>query len=187
MGLTEPPPQVGLVLGLIFIEPSSLPDIPGQFAVFLEDYDIFSLSLPHIDLSRVQTEWKRLMSTIPEPWKLNTDGREFRIGDAIRARGLEAKYPVVLIPGVISTVIICFRPSVFSRADETSSLLPLVEPRVLVNVTRLPRVLPPESVGWLPDDLPSDLQSGEVDVDASFGPRDRPRPRRSKSSSFGRF
>ncbi|KAH9973691.1 Lecithin:cholesterol acyltransferase-domain-containing protein [Lactifluus volemus] len=94
---------LGLVLGLIFIEPSSLPDIPGHFAVFLEDYDIFSLSLPHIDLSRVQTEWKRLISTIPEPWKLNTDGREFQIGDAIRARGLEAKYPVVLIPGVIST------------------------------------------------------------------------------------
>jgi phospholipid:diacylglycerol acyltransferase len=44
------------------------------------------------------------MSTIPEPWKLNTDGREFQVGDAMKARGLEAKYPVVLIPGVISTV-----------------------------------------------------------------------------------
>ncbi|KAI0276276.1 LACT-domain-containing protein [Russula aff. rugulosa BPL654] len=93
---------LGIVLGLIFVEPSSLPDIPGHFAVFLEDYDI-SLSLPQIDLSNVQTEWKRLMSTIPEPWKLNTDGREFQVGDAMKARGLEAKYPVVLIPGVIST------------------------------------------------------------------------------------
>jgi phospholipid:diacylglycerol acyltransferase len=94
---------VGVVLGLVFVEPSSLPDIPGHFAVFLEDYD-FTLSLPQIDLSNVQTEWKRLMSTIPEPWKLNTDGREFQVGDAMKARGLEAKYPVVLIPGVISTV-----------------------------------------------------------------------------------
>ncbi|KAF8496433.1 phospholipid:diacylglycerol acyltransferase [Russula emetica] len=93
---------LGIVLGLIFVEPSSLPDLPGHFAVFLEDYD-FSMSLPQIDLSNVQTEWKRLMSTIPEPWKLNTDGREFQVGDAMKARGLEAKYPVVLIPGVIST------------------------------------------------------------------------------------
>ena len=95
--------SVGIVLGLIFVEPSSLPDIPGHFAIFLEDYDI-SLSLPQIDLSNVQIEWKRLLSTIPEPWKLNTDGREFQVGDAMKARGLEAKYPVVLIPGVISTV-----------------------------------------------------------------------------------
>jgi phospholipid:diacylglycerol acyltransferase len=78
-------------------------DIPGHLAVFLEDYDI-SLSLPQIDVSRVQIEWKRLISTIPEPWKLNTDGREFQVGDAIKARGLEAKYPVVLIPGASSTV-----------------------------------------------------------------------------------
>jgi hypothetical protein len=95
--------KVGVVLGLIFVEPSSLPDIPGHFAIFLEDYDI-SLSVPQIDLSSVQAEWKRLLSTIPEPWKLNTDGREFQVGDAIKARGLEAKHPVVLIPGVISTV-----------------------------------------------------------------------------------
>ncbi|KAH9996664.1 Lecithin:cholesterol acyltransferase-domain-containing protein [Russula compacta] len=93
---------LGVVLGLIFVEPSSLPDIPGHFSVFLEDYDI-SLSLPQIDLSHVQAEWKRLISTIPEPWKLNTDGREFQVGDAIKARGLEANHPVVLIPGVIST------------------------------------------------------------------------------------
>ena len=94
---------VGVVLGLVFVEPSNLPDIPGHVAVLLEDYDI-SLSLPQIDLSRVQAEWKRLISTIPEPWKLNTDGREFRVGDAIKARGLEANHPIVLIPGVISTV-----------------------------------------------------------------------------------
>ena len=87
------------------MEPSTLPDIPGHFSVFLEDYDL-SLPLPllPIDLSRVQAEWKRLIRTIPEPWKLNTDGREFQVGDAIKARGLDATYPVILIPGVISTV-----------------------------------------------------------------------------------
>lgn len=94
---------MGVVLGLVFVEPSNLPDIPGHVAVFFEDYDI-SLSLPQIDLSPVQAEWKRLVSIIPEPWKLNTDGREFRVGDAIKARGLEANHPIVLIPGVISTV-----------------------------------------------------------------------------------
>lgn len=104
---------MGVVLGLIFVEPSNLPDIPGHFSVFLEDHDI-SLSLPQIDLSHVQAEWKRLISTIPEPWKLNTDGREFQVGDAIKARGLEANHPVVLIPGVISTVYFSFGTPIFS-------------------------------------------------------------------------
>ncbi|KAH8996300.1 LACT-domain-containing protein [Lactarius akahatsu] len=95
---------LGIALGIVFVGPYTLPDIPGHFSVFLEDYDI-SLPLPllPIDLSRVQAEWQRLISTIPEPWKLNADGREFRVGDAIKARGLEANYPVILIPGVIST------------------------------------------------------------------------------------
>jgi hypothetical protein len=113
-------------LGLIFVEPSSLPDIPGHFAVFLEDYDI-SLSLPQIDLSNVQTEWKRLMNTIPELWKLNTDGREFQVGDAMKARGLEAKYPVVLIPGVISTVCSLSWPRTsVSQWTKVTVLLPRV-------------------------------------------------------------
>ena len=103
---------VGVVLGLIFVEPSNLHNIPGQFSVFFEDYDI-SLSLPQINLSRIQAEWKMLISTIPEPWALNTDGQEFQVGDAIKARGLEVNHPVVLIPGVISTVhtllVILFR------------------------------------------------------------------------------
>ncbi|KAI0053270.1 phospholipid/diacylglycerol acyltransferase, partial [Auriscalpium vulgare] len=59
--------------------------------------------LPQLDLTRVETEWKRLVSQIPEPWKLNNDGREFQVGDALRERGLTANYPVILIPGIIST------------------------------------------------------------------------------------
>lgn len=88
------------------MEPSTLPDIPGHVSVFLEDYDLsLPLPFPPIDFSRVHAEWNRLLSTIPEPWKLNKDGREFQVGDAIKARGLDAEYPVILIPGVISTVL----------------------------------------------------------------------------------
>jgi hypothetical protein len=58
-----------------------------------------------MDLSRVEAEFARLRSAlqIPEVWKLNTDGREFQVGDEAKARGLTAKFPVVLIPGIIST------------------------------------------------------------------------------------
>ena len=143
---------MGIVLGLIFVEPSSLPDIPGHFAVILEDYDI-SLSLPQIDLSNVQTEWKRLMSTIPEPWKLNTDGREFQVGDAMKARGLEAEYPVVLIPGVISTV--CFFSGPGHYRQWTDVLLP--ESRILVNLTGVSPVFPPKSMGRIIHAFASDF------------------------------
>ncbi|EEB86878.1 hypothetical protein MPER_16014, partial [Moniliophthora perniciosa FA553] len=47
--------------------------------------------------------WNRLRSNIPEVWKFNHDGREFQVGEQMSKRGLAAKYPVVLIPGVIST------------------------------------------------------------------------------------
>src|ERR1700761_1939554 len=60
--------------------------------------------IPGFDLSRVETEWQRLRSNIPEVWKFNVDGREFQVGEAMRDRGLSANYPVVLIPGIISTV-----------------------------------------------------------------------------------
>jgi phospholipid:diacylglycerol acyltransferase len=60
--------------------------------------------IPGFDFSRVEAEWQRLRSNIPEVWKFNTDGREFQVGEAFKAKGLSAKYPVVLIPGIISTV-----------------------------------------------------------------------------------
>ncbi|EGO00883.1 hypothetical protein SERLA73DRAFT_50487 [Serpula lacrymans var. lacrymans S7.3] len=68
----------------------------------MDEYDI-SLTLPDIDLSRVETEWQRLRSNIPELWKLNNDGREFKVGEDIKARGLSANYPIVLVPGIVST------------------------------------------------------------------------------------
>jgi hypothetical protein len=173
---------VGIVLGLIFVEPSSLPDIPSHIAVLLEDYDI-SLLFPQIDLSNVQTELTKLLSTIPEPWKLNTDGREFQVGDAMKARGLEAKYPVVLIPGVISTVCSLSGPRTLA-SQWTKVLLP--ESRILVNLAGVSPVLPPKSMGRIIHALASDFQPREVVVDACFGPGDRSGSQRSEGSSVRR-
>ncbi|OAX43686.1 Lecithin:cholesterol acyltransferase [Rhizopogon vinicolor AM-OR11-026] len=68
----------------------------------MEEYDV-SLKIPDIDLSRVELEWKRFRNNIPEVWKLNNDGREFQVGEAMKERGLTAHYPVVLVPGIVST------------------------------------------------------------------------------------
>lgn len=73
-------------------------------SVLMNEYDINLPQLPGLDLSRVEAEWSRFRSNIPEIWKFNNDGREFQVGDEIKARGLSAEHPVVLIPGVISTV-----------------------------------------------------------------------------------
>lgn len=73
-------------------------------SVLMNEYDINLPQLPGLDLSRVEAEWSRFRSNIPEIWKFNNDGREFQVGDEMKARGLSAEHPVVLIPGVISTV-----------------------------------------------------------------------------------
>ncbi|KDQ55163.1 hypothetical protein JAAARDRAFT_37689 [Jaapia argillacea MUCL 33604] len=91
---------VGVFIGFVLIQPVDMPDIPAHFALLMNDFD---LSLPEFTLFDIESEWNRFRSNIPEIWKLNNDGREFQVGDQIKARGLEAKYPVVLIPGVIST------------------------------------------------------------------------------------
>ena len=62
---------------------------------------------PEFDFSRVEMEWQRFRSNIPEVWKFSNDGREFEVGEAMKARGLTASHPIVLIPGVISTVCHC--------------------------------------------------------------------------------
>ncbi|KAF8551971.1 Lecithin:cholesterol acyltransferase [Imleria badia] len=74
----------------------------AHLLLLIQEYDI-SLRLPEIDFSRVEVEWGRLRSNIPEVWKLNNDGREFQAGEALKERGLTAQYPVVVIPGIIST------------------------------------------------------------------------------------
>ena len=95
---------VGILLGFSFIEPQDIHDIHGQMAVFMTEYDINLPQLPDFDFSRVEVEWTKLRSSIPELRKFTDDGREFQVGDALKKRGLDAEYPVVLVPGIISTV-----------------------------------------------------------------------------------
>ncbi|EJD08429.1 Lecithin:cholesterol acyltransferase [Fomitiporia mediterranea MF3/22] len=84
--------------------------MPTQLALLLEqsqtDVGSFLTNLMtsiDLDWGRFETEWEAFKAKIPEPWKLNNDGREFKVGERMRDRGLRAEYPVVLVPGIIST------------------------------------------------------------------------------------
>jgi phospholipid:diacylglycerol acyltransferase len=114
---------VGTLLGIVILHTDSRALVlPAQLALILEQspYDIHSLTkslsmiVPDIDIdwSRIEFEWENLKARIPEPWKLNNDGREFMVGEKLREEGLRAKYPVVLVPGIISTVC---QPSIFQE------------------------------------------------------------------------
>lgn len=94
---------VGTLLAFAFVQPSDIQDMHAQLTLLMDHYDI---TLPQLDFdfSRFETEWNKVRSNIPELWKFNRDGREFQVGESMKARGLTAEYPVVLIPGVISTV-----------------------------------------------------------------------------------
>ncbi|OCH92023.1 Lecithin:cholesterol acyltransferase [Obba rivulosa] len=99
---------LGVLLGFILIQPSDFTEFQAHLALLLDEYDISmpqlpQIDLPQLDLTRVEVEWRRFWANIPEPWKLNKNGLEFTVGDAMAARGLSAKHPVVLVPGIIST------------------------------------------------------------------------------------
>ena len=97
---------MGIFFGFILVQPNDLTDFQTHLALLLDEFE-FDLSLPQLpqfDLSIVENEWRRLRSNIPEPWKLKNNGLEYKVGEAIAARGLSAKHPVVLVPGIISTV-----------------------------------------------------------------------------------
>lgn len=98
----------GILLGALlgfnaFVGPQDLQKIHGQMSVFMNEYDINLPQLPEFDLSRLEAEWTRLLSNIPEFGKFSKDGREFQVGEAMKARGLTAQHPVVIIPGIVST------------------------------------------------------------------------------------
>ncbi|KAI0343373.1 phospholipid:diacylglycerol acyltransferase [Trametopsis cervina] len=95
---------LGVFIGFILIQPNDFTEFQTHLALLLDEFE-FDLSLPQLpfDLSMVENEWRRLKSNIPEPWKLNTNGLEFTVGEAIAERGLSAKHPVILVPGIIST------------------------------------------------------------------------------------
>ncbi|KAF8639548.1 hypothetical protein AX17_001453 [Amanita inopinata Kibby_2008] len=93
----------GTLLGFAVIEPTDIHDLHAHMSLLLEEYDISLPQIPDLDFSRVEVEWQRLRSNIPEIWKFNNDGREFQVGERMKERGLTAEHPVILIPGVIST------------------------------------------------------------------------------------
>ncbi|KAG6872948.1 hypothetical protein C0995_004832 [Termitomyces sp. Mi166 len=93
----------GTALALALIEPKDIQDIHAHMTVLMDQYNDYFPDLPGFDLTRVEAEWSRFRNSIPEIWKFNNDGREFQVGEAMKARGLIATHPVILIPGVIST------------------------------------------------------------------------------------
>ncbi|KAF9564814.1 phospholipid:diacylglycerol acyltransferase [Agrocybe pediades] len=97
--------SLGLLLGFAFVEPQDIHELHAQVTTLANSYDINLPQLPEIDLSRVEIEWTRFRSSIPEVWKFNNDGREFQVGENMKNRGLSAEYPVVLVPGIISTAL----------------------------------------------------------------------------------
>ena len=99
---------VGILFGFILVQPSDLTDFQTHLALLLDEFelDLSIPQLPQFDFSAVENEWRKLRNSIPEPWKLNTNGLEFSVGEAIAARGLSAKHPVILVPGIISTVLV---------------------------------------------------------------------------------
>lgn len=108
---------VGVFIAFAFVQPSDIQDMHAQLTLLMDQYDLNLPQLPDFDFSRLEVEWSRIRSNIPEVWKFNTDGREFQVGENMADRGLTAKYPVVLIPGVISTVSLISSHQVWTCHD----------------------------------------------------------------------
>lgn len=106
---------VGTLLGFAFVEPQDLQDLHAQVITLVDQYDINLPQFPGFDMSRVEAEWTRLRTSIPEVWKFNNDGREFQVGEEMKARGLSAEHPLVLIPGIVSTVSQCLVSDILSH------------------------------------------------------------------------
>lgn len=96
--------SVGTLIAMLFIQANDIEEMHAQLAVFMNEFEISVPQLPDLDLSRVREEWSRLRNNIPEVWKFNRDGREFQVGEMMKARDLSAEYPLVLVPGIVSTV-----------------------------------------------------------------------------------
>ncbi|KAF9268724.1 Lecithin:cholesterol acyltransferase [Marasmius fiardii PR-910] len=96
---------LGILLAFAFVTPAEIHEMHNQLSLLLQELEFPVPEIPGFDLSRLEVEWNRLRSNIPEVWKFNRDGREFLVGERMAERGFSAKYPVVLIPGVISTAL----------------------------------------------------------------------------------
>jgi len=121
---------VGAVLCVFITSPYH-----SHLQLLLDQYDL--PSFPELDWASLESEWTRLRSQIPEPWKLNNDGREFLVGEIMQARGLKPEHPIVLIPGVISTV----SNDVFNERICMRGIPPSGS-RIMVNVSRVSKLFP---------------------------------------------
>ena len=94
-------------MALAVLQPAEMhwQELYAHLSLLVEGYDFSIPELPGLDFSRIDLDWQRLRGSIPEIWKFTNDGREFQVGEQMKARGLTAEYPVILIPGVISTVV----------------------------------------------------------------------------------
>ncbi|KAG8885161.1 hypothetical protein FRB97_001979 [Tulasnella sp. 331] len=89
---------LGLVLG-VFLAYFLFPPIPPHMRMLLEEYD---LSLPGFNMP-FDVEWRHVSDSLLEGAKQWTTNRDFTVGWELKAQGLEAKFPVILIPGIVST------------------------------------------------------------------------------------
>ncbi|KAF9509769.1 hypothetical protein BS47DRAFT_1320107 [Hydnum rufescens UP504] len=92
---------LGVLLGTILTY-SVLPPLPPHLSLMLEELDM-SYFPDMANFTSVTTEWRQLSDSILTPAKAWLRTRSFTVGDTMRAAGLEAKHPVVLIPGIVST------------------------------------------------------------------------------------
>jgi phospholipid:diacylglycerol acyltransferase len=72
---------VGALLGFSFIPSQNIQDMQANISLLMNDYDIGLPQLPDLNFTVIETEWKRLRSSIPEVWKFSRDGREFQASD----------------------------------------------------------------------------------------------------------
>ena len=82
---------MGILLAFSVVKPKDFQNFQAHIQTLVNDY--YDINLPELP-----------GFSIPEIWKFHNDGREFQVGEAMKARGLSAEFPVVLIPGIISTV-----------------------------------------------------------------------------------
>ena len=134
--------SVGLLLGFVFVRPRDIHDMHAHLSLLVDSLEVNLPELPGLDFSAVGTEWNRIRNNIPELWKINNDGREFQVGEAAKERGLSAEFPVVLIPGIVSTVCRLFSISSVFRSHHVHVWVGLRVCRVLNRGQRRQIIVP---------------------------------------------
>jgi phospholipid:diacylglycerol acyltransferase len=82
---------------------SVLPPLPPHLSLMMEELDMSYLFSDLANFTSVATEWRQLSDSILTPAKAWLQTRSFTVGDNMRAAGMEAKHPIILVPGIIST------------------------------------------------------------------------------------